>query len=68
LLSERFESFTLQPVTGFHQGKSEKSIVVELVGASPSSIRKVAARIRKMNGQKSVLTIALRAQSEAIRW
>lgn len=40
LMNEEFESFTLQLATGFHEGKSEKSIVVELVGASPSSIRK----------------------------
>lgn len=68
LLSEHFESFTLQPVTGYHKGNSEKSIVVEIVGASPSAIRKVAERIKKMNGQQSILTITFRAQSEVIRW
>lgn len=68
LLSEQFESFTLQPATGFHQGNSEKSIVVEIVGATPSAIRKVAERIKKMNGQKSILTIRFRAHFELIRW
>jgi hypothetical protein len=57
LLNEQFDSFTLQGVTGYYKGNSEKSIVVEIVGAKPSSIRKVAERIKKMNGQKSILTI-----------
>src|SRR3954470_19487635 len=68
LLNEQFDSFTLQGVTGYYKGNSEKSIVVEIVGAKPSSIRKVAARIKKMNGQKSILTIRFQGQSEVIRW
>jgi hypothetical protein len=68
LLSEHFESFTLQPVTGYYQGNSEKAIVVEIIGARPSAIRKVADQIKKMNGQKSILTISFPAQSNVIRW
>jgi hypothetical protein len=68
LLGEHFESFTLQPVTGYYQGNSEKAIVVEIVGATPSAIRKVAAQIKKMNGQKSILTVRFPAQSSSIRW
>ena len=68
LLSEQFENFTLQPVTGYYKGNSEKSIVVEIVGAKQASIRTVAERIKKLNGQKSILTIKFRGQSEVIRW
>jgi hypothetical protein len=68
LLSEHFQSFTLQPVTGYYRGNSEKAIVVEIVGATPLTIRKVAEQIKKMNGQKSILTIRFPAQSNVIRW
>jgi hypothetical protein len=68
LVGEQFENFTMQPVMGFFDGSPEKSIVVEIVGATPLSIRKLAARIKKMNGQKSILTIRVRGDVEAIRW
>ena len=68
LVSEQFENFTMQPVTGFYDGSPEKSIVVEIVGAPPLAIRKLAARIKKMNGQKSILTIKLRGDVKATRW
>jgi hypothetical protein len=68
LLKEHFESFTLQPVTGYYRGNSEKAIVVEIVGATPSAIRKVAEQIKKMNGQKSILAIRFPAKSNVIRW
>ncbi len=68
LLSEQFESFTLQPVTGYYRKRSEKAIVVEIVGATPSAMRKVAERIKKMNGQKSILTIRFQGKSQLIRW
>jgi hypothetical protein len=68
LLVEQFENFTMQPVTGFYDGSPEQSFVVEIVGATTSAIRKLAARIKKMNGQKSILIIRLRGDVEAIRW
>jgi hypothetical protein len=33
LAGQEFDSFTLQPTLGYYQGKSEKSIVIEIVGA-----------------------------------
>jgi hypothetical protein len=68
LIGEQFESFTLQPVTGYYRGKPEHSIVVEIVGASPSAIRGVAQKIKRMNGQKSILSIRFRGEAESIRW
>ena len=68
LIGEEFESFTLQPVTGYYRGKPEPAIVLEIVGANASALRKVAEKIRKMNGQKSILTIRFQAETEALRW
>ena len=37
VISKQFESFTLQPTTGYYRGKPEKSIVLEIVGAKESA-------------------------------
>ena len=68
LIGEQFESFTLQPVTGYYRGKPEQAIVIEIVGASISAVRNVAEKIKKMNGQRSILTIRFRADADTVRW
>ena len=68
LIAEQFESFTLQPVTGYYRGKPEPAIVVEIVGASAPAMRKLAEKVKRMNGQKSILTIRFRAEAETSRW
>ncbi len=68
VVAEKFDNFTLQLVTGYYRGKAEKSIVVEIVGASASEIRKLGETIRLMNGQKSILVIHSRADAKSIRW
>jgi tRNA-dihydrouridine synthase len=65
--SEEFDSFTLQPTTGYYNGKAEKSVVIEVVGANKSQIAALAKRIGKINGQKSVLIITLKGQSKKIQ-
>ena len=67
LVTEQFESFTLQPTLGYYRRKPEKSIVIEIVGGKPAQIRRPAERIRKMNGQKSVLILKFTADSETHR-
>ena len=67
LVTEQFESFTLQPTLGYYRRKPEKSIVIEIVGGKPAQIRRLAERIRKMNGQKSVLILKFTADSETHR-
>jgi hypothetical protein len=39
VIAKQFESFTLQPTTGYYRGKSEKSIVLEFVGAKESQVK-----------------------------
>jgi hypothetical protein len=67
LAGEQFESFTLQPTLGYYQGKPEKSIVIEIVGASQRAVEQLARRIRKMNGQKSVLLIRVPGEGKVTR-
>lgn len=68
VIASEFESFTLQPVKGYYQGRAEQSIVVEIVGAKAPAIRALAGKIKRMNGQKSILIIHHRAETTAIRW
>lgn len=57
LASASFESFTVQPTTGYYRTKRERSIVLEIIGARQSAVDALAERIRRMNGQKSVLIV-----------
>jgi hypothetical protein len=63
----KFESFTLQPTTGFYKGKPEKSIVLEIVDAKEEEVEMLAQSIRKINGQKSVLVMILAGQAKKIQ-
>jgi hypothetical protein len=64
VISKQFESFTMQPTIGYYRGKPEKSIVLEFVGATESQVKWLAARIREINRQASVLVITLNGRSK----
>jgi hypothetical protein len=66
VISKQIESFTLQPTTGHYRGKPEKSIVLEIVGAKESQVKWLAARIREINRQASVLVITLNGRTKKI--
>jgi hypothetical protein len=65
-ISKRFPSFTLQPTTGYYSGKPEKSIVLEIVDAGESEIKWLAAEIRKINQQSSVLVVTMTGRTKKI--
>jgi hypothetical protein len=67
LIGRQCDSFTLQPTLGYYQGKAEKSIVIEIVGSTAVKIKRLADRIRKMNGQQSVLILRIDCKSEIHR-
>ncbi|MDQ1407525.1 MAG: hypothetical protein QOG55_3154 [Acidobacteriaceae bacterium] len=66
VISKQFDNFTLQPTTGYYRGKAEKSIVLEIVGAKESQVKWLAARIREINRQASVLVITLKGRAQKI--
>lgn len=66
VISKQFENFTLQPTTGYYRGKPEKSIVLEFVGAEESQVKWLAARIREINRQASVLVLTFRGRLKKI--
>jgi hypothetical protein len=66
VISQQFQNFTLQPTTGYYRGKPEKSIVLEFVGAEESQVKWLAARIREINRQASVLVLTFRGRSKKI--
>ena len=65
-IAKQFESFTLQPTTGYYRGRPEKSIVLEIVGAKESQVKWLAARIREINQQASVLVITWKGRAKKI--
>jgi acetolactate synthase regulatory subunit len=67
LAVRRFDSFTIQPTMGYYRTKAEKSIVLEIVGASERDVSQLALHIKKMNGQKSILITKTQAQARTIR-
>jgi hypothetical protein len=66
VISKQFDDFTLQPTTGYYRGKPEKSIVLDFVGAKESQVKWLAARIREINRQASVLVITLNGRTKKI--
>lgn len=66
VISKQFESFTLQPTTGYYRGKRERSIVLEFVGVKESEVKWLASRIREINRQASVLVITLNGRTKKI--
>ena len=66
VISKQFDDFTLQPTTGYYRGKPEKSIVLEFVGTKESQVKWLAARIREINRQASVLVITLNGRAKKI--
>jgi hypothetical protein len=62
-----FKNFTLQPTTGFYKGGAEPSIIIEIIGAKEGQIKSLAARIREINGQKSVLILSASCRAQKIK-
>jgi hypothetical protein len=67
LIMAKFESFTLQPTTGYFKGKAEQSIVIEIVDARQEDVEMLAHNIGDINGQKSVLVMSLTGQAKKIK-
>jgi hypothetical protein len=67
LTATEFDSFTLQPTTGYYEGKPEKSIVLEIVEAKKKNVTAVAKRIRGLTGQRSVLVMRLTGKAKNVK-
>jgi hypothetical protein len=66
LAGATFDSFTLQPTTGYFRGEPEDSIVLEIVQAEEKNVEELATNIRRLNGQKSVLVMSLSGEARRI--
>jgi hypothetical protein len=64
---KHFESFTLQPTMGYFRGKPEKSVILEIVGARESAIKKLAREIGALNEQRTVLVMSLSGEAKKIK-
>jgi hypothetical protein len=66
LTAKQFESFTLEAMTGYTKGKSERSMVLEFVDARKKDVAALAKSIRRLNGQKSVPVMGLSGKIKKI--
>ena len=57
LVSKYFEGFTLYEAKGVWKGKSEPSLVIEVLGHGSLTgiVREVAEKIKKLNNQEAIL-------------
>jgi hypothetical protein len=55
ILEEYFKGFSIFDGKGSWKGIEEKSLLIEIEGANASKIRIVAAKIKSLNRQESVL-------------
>jgi hypothetical protein len=65
-VGKQFDNFTLHGTTGYYKGKSEKSLVVEIIEGNEGTVEALARAIRAINGQKSVLIKSLSGRTKKI--
>ena len=62
LVAEHTDGFTLIEGRGYWQGKSEYTLIIEIVGIGCSTANKIARAIKKLNNQESVLIQLIEAK------
>ncbi len=68
LLSFGIGSFTLIPVSGFDEGRSEKSLIIRIIGSATllEKVRKIGWNIKSTNLQATVLLSTYRCITELL--
>lgn len=67
LSANKFDSFTIQSITGFYHGKAEASIVIEIADGGNREVQSLAKQIKALNGQSSVLVAKLRGSAKLVK-
>lgn len=60
------ESFTVTPGIGFWKGEQEKSLAIDIVGASLQTGTAIAQAIKESNNQQCVLVLDIPTESRFI--
>jgi len=62
LITKYFDGFTLIEGQGYWRGKSEKTLIIEIMTTGCISVKRLASRIKSLNNQESVLIQIIEAK------
>jgi hypothetical protein len=66
ILTKYFDSFTIVPQVGYFQGKEEKSLSIELIGASERDVLRASEEIRIANSQEAIIVFSVNGKSRLL--
>jgi hypothetical protein len=66
LVSKSLQSFTVHEAIGYYSGRSEPSIILEIIGANEVEVQSLAEKIRAITKQESVLIMKLSGDVQQI--
>jgi len=66
ILSKYFDSFTLIAQTGYWKGKEERSLSIEIIGASEKNVLRASEEIRVANAQEAIMVFSITGKSRLV--
>ena len=66
ILTKYFDSFSIVPQVGYWKGKEEKSLSIELIGASEKTVLRASEEIRIANSQEAIIVFSVNGKSRLL--
>ena len=66
ILSKYFDSFTLIAQKGYWKGQEERSLSIEIIGASEKTVLRASEEIRVANAQEAVMVFSITGKSRLL--
>ena len=66
ILTKYFDSFTIVPQVGYWKGNAEKSLSIELIGASEKNVLRASEEIRIANSQEAIIVFSITGKSRLV--
>jgi hypothetical protein len=66
ILSKYFESFNVTETLGYWEGQAEKSLSIELIGASEKDVLRASEEIRVANAQEAIMVFSITGKSRLV--
>ena len=66
ILSKYFDSFSIVPQVGYWKGQEERSLSIEIIGASEKTVLRASEEIRVANAQEAVMVFSITGKSRLL--
>ena len=66
ILTKYFDSFTIVPQVGYWKGQAERSLSIELIGASEKDVLRASEEIRIANSQEAIIVFSITGKSRLL--